>query len=325
MATFQTTVVIPTFNRAALVQECIRSVLAQGIPDLEIIVVDDGSTDDTEEVVRTFGDSVRYVEQKNAGVAAARNNGFARSSGRYVAFLDSDDRWIAGGAAPLIRVLDRHPDIAAVFADTKMGNDQEGFKSFVARFGGDSFCALPRSRLEGEAVCFERRPFLRQLARRNVMFLGSLLVRREVFSAIGSFNPSLSGAADWELFLRLAAQHKLAYWDGGALSLYFTHPGSMSTDHDHMRHEFLLALLALRDQVALDPEDGEFIDAQIDDHMFGWAYRAYDSGDLKAARARFADCLKSRSAFRPFVYWLLTHLPSAAVARLRRVWHLVRT
>ena len=87
-------VVIPTYNSSAMVEQAIQSVLAQTYRDFEIIVIDDGSTDGTKDVVRRFGERVRYFNQENQGVSAARNFGIHQSLGEYIAFLDSDDLWL---------------------------------------------------------------------------------------------------------------------------------------------------------------------------------------------------------------------------------------
>ena len=86
-------VIIPAYNRVEMIPDTIDSILSCGLDDLEIVVVDDGSTDRTPEVVGAMGSPVRYLRQANAGLASARNTGFAASCGRYVAFLDSDDQW----------------------------------------------------------------------------------------------------------------------------------------------------------------------------------------------------------------------------------------
>src|SRR5688572_7424654 len=98
-------VIIPTFNRAALVRQAIQSLQASGVPGVEVVIADDGSTEDIEAVARSIA-GVVYVRQANAGPAKARNTGFAASSGRYVCFLDSDDHWIPGAAARLVEQLD---------------------------------------------------------------------------------------------------------------------------------------------------------------------------------------------------------------------------
>ncbi len=93
-------VIIPTYNRADLIRSTIDSIVNCGEEELEIVVVDDGSTDQTPDVVRPLGSPVRYLRQDNQGLAAARNNGFQASCGKYVAFLDSDDLWLPGRFPP---------------------------------------------------------------------------------------------------------------------------------------------------------------------------------------------------------------------------------
>lgn len=110
-------VIIPTYCRAALLCEAIESVLRQDISGCEIIVVDDGSTDDTRERVRDFGGRVRYLHQENQGLSTARNNGLAIAEGDYIAFLDDDDWWMRGKLALQIQILERLPDVAGVFSD----------------------------------------------------------------------------------------------------------------------------------------------------------------------------------------------------------------
>src|ERR1700730_11102243 len=95
-STPRVSVVIPSYNSASSVREAIQSVLDQAYADFEIIVIDDGSTDSTECVVRSFGDRVSYWKQENKGASSARNHGVRKSRGSYVAFLDSDDLWLPG-------------------------------------------------------------------------------------------------------------------------------------------------------------------------------------------------------------------------------------
>ena len=89
-------IIIPTFNRGRILRDALESVFVQGVPEIEVIVVDDGSTDDTKAVVGAYGGRVQYVYQENQGPAAAKNEGIRRARGRYVAFLDSDDVWLPG-------------------------------------------------------------------------------------------------------------------------------------------------------------------------------------------------------------------------------------
>jgi glycosyltransferase involved in cell wall biosynthesis len=313
-------IIIPTYNRSALVAQAIRTIQSSGVPGVEIVVADDGSTDDTEAAVRACP-GVVYVRQRNAGPAAARNNGFGVSTGRYVTFLDSDDEWIAGGPARLLAQLDRHPDLPLLFGDTEMGDVSTGFVSFVDTYGGAAFDALPHAPRRGGIRVFERAPFFRLLSTRNVMFLGSLFIRREAFEASGGFDPALRGAADWELFMRLAASGAVAFSGGPAVSRYFKRGGAMSDDSDHMERDFILALDAIRRRCALDSGSRVHLERELRRHLFGWAYEAYDRGNYAAARTRFAWTRElGHGRPRDLMYVAATRCPRPLVELARRVW-----
>ena len=118
-------IIIPTYNYGRYVAKAIRSCLDQNYGSLEIIVVDDGSVDDTAEIVRGFGTRVVYIFQENRGVSAARNAGLHRAGGSFVAFLDADDYLMEDSVAVRAEVLQNHPDIGIVFTDT-YSSDGEG-------------------------------------------------------------------------------------------------------------------------------------------------------------------------------------------------------
>ena len=110
-------VLIPTYNRAYIVEEAIESVLAQTYRPIEIIVVDDGSKDGTREALERFGDRIRYIYQDNAGLAAARNTGLAAARGEFVAFEDSDDVWVPWKLQAQVALMRHAPEIALSWTD----------------------------------------------------------------------------------------------------------------------------------------------------------------------------------------------------------------
>src|SRR5581483_8159413 len=103
-------VIIPCFNHAAYLAKAIQSALVQTLPADEIIVVDDGSTDDTAKVTASSGTRIRYVYQSNAGLSAARNTGIKLATGKYIGFLDADDLWHPDFLTTLVNLLERHPE-----------------------------------------------------------------------------------------------------------------------------------------------------------------------------------------------------------------------
>ncbi|MFQ5483536.1 MAG: glycosyltransferase family 2 protein, partial [Nitrospinaceae bacterium] len=113
----EVSVIIPTYNRAWSLPATVDSVLGQTFQDFELIVVDDGSTDGTESLVREMPGAVYLPLRENAGVSAARNRGMERARGRFICFLDSDDRWLPGKLEAQWHWMVGHPDVAACYTD----------------------------------------------------------------------------------------------------------------------------------------------------------------------------------------------------------------
>ncbi|HMO35191.1 MAG TPA: glycosyltransferase family 2 protein, partial [Gemmatales bacterium] len=153
--------IIPTYNRSCYVRSCVTALQRSGIPDLEIIIADDGSSDDTREVVQQVAPQAKYHWQANTGTpSTARNAGFAISTGKYVAFLDCDDAWLPEVPQRAVELLERHPDVDVLFADARMGNEQQGYISWIQSAGQQAFFHLPHRELESRFRLLNRRPFL---------------------------------------------------------------------------------------------------------------------------------------------------------------------
>lgn len=314
------TVIIPTYNRSGYVRDCLVALRASGAPDLEIIVSDDGSTDDTREVVAATDPRAKYLWQPNSGTpATARNAAFAVSRGRYVGFLDCDDEWLPDAPAHAVKFLEMHPEIDALFAEARMGNPQEGYVSWIESAGQEAFFRLPHREPEPGFRILERNPFFRRMAVRNPVFIGATIVRREAFAATGGFDPKLCGAADWELWLRMAHRYTWAYM-AQPLAKYTRHLDNMSSNHDKMIAEFVQSLRNVLAKCELAPSDRKFIRAQLRTHLFGHAYLAYDRGDIAEARARFWRSVRAGDV-RPTALALaaLCSLPGPLARRLRRL------
>ncbi len=192
-------VIIPTYNRAGLVVQAIDSVLAQTCQEFEIIVVDDGSTDNTREVVAAYGDKVRYVYQDNAGVYAARNHGIRLSKGSFIAFLDSDDVWEKDKLACQLNLLIKYPEYAAVHtASSTVDKDGRIIESVVN----------PQRQSHDGKVFDEFFEF-----NMAVILLSTVMICRECFDKIGLFDEHSPVATDHFFFLRLAFYYQIAFID----------------------------------------------------------------------------------------------------------------
>jgi len=313
-------VIIPTYNRSHYVEHCLRVLQRCGIPrqELEIIVADDGSTDDTAAVVARTDPQAVYLWQENTGTpSTARNLGFARSRGRYVAFLDCDDEWLPDVPGQALDLLDRHPEVDILFADAWMGNRADGFRSWIEIAGQNAFCSLPHQELESEFRKLERQPFLRRMAERNPVFIGATILRREVFAGCGGFDPSLRGAADWELWLRLSLSVTFGYLNR-PLAIYTRHETNMSDNHDHMIHEFCETLQKLLRNPRLKPDDRDWIEQLWRRQLFYHAYNAFDAGEYGRARPRFRKAIRAGNR-QALPLYLACHFPTGVIRGIRRL------
>ncbi len=195
-------VIIPTFNRAELVQDAIESVLSQEWAGVQVVVVDDGSTDGTGEVLRArYGERVNYYYQSNQGRSVARNMGIQVSTGDYLLFLDSDDLLLPGSLAAEAAFLDAHPEVDIVYTD-----------GYFCDETGRDFARIAPAR-----PAHDPDNLLKDLVINNVILAcHSVMMRRTALDSIGPpyFDKSLRGTEDENLWIRLAAEGKaFAYLD----------------------------------------------------------------------------------------------------------------
>ena len=179
------TVIIPTFNRGYCLAESIQSVLDQSFTDFELIVVDDGSTDNTPEVMNQFSDIHKISMKKNRGVSFARNRGMEQARGEWIAFLDSDDLWERHKLATQMKWVERHPDCHAVYTDEIWIRNGVRVNPMNKhrKYSGDIFrYCLP--------LC--------------IVSPSSVLLRAELLNEVGGFDESMPVCEDYDLWLRIA-------------------------------------------------------------------------------------------------------------------------
>lgn len=208
--------IIPTYNYARYVAAAVDSALSQSFEDLEIVVVDDGSTDETRETLRHLGTRIRYIPRAHRGLAATRNAGIGVSRGRYLAFLDSDDLWLPDKVSMQVARLDAEPAVGLVYTEATLFNDE-------------STTEIPHS-------YWSEHPsgkILPWLLRHNVVPSPTPMVRRELFEKVGPFDERLSACEDWDMWIRIAQVSEFAYVDR-VLARYRVHSANMSLDQERM-------------------------------------------------------------------------------------------
>ncbi len=202
-------VIIPTYNRGGYIKRALESVLNQTYNDFEIIIVDDGSTDDTKKVLEPYKDVIKYIYQENKGVSAARNRGIKGSCGEYIAFLDSDDGWTNEKLSIQSTILDKDKKIGIVYSKmTKINAKNEVCGTKPENYIGKDFNEL--------------------IEKGGDLPTSAVMVRRECFDQAGLFDETFEIMEDLDMWIRIAQDHVLFQVTEPNLALYYVHEGQVT-------------------------------------------------------------------------------------------------
>ncbi len=216
-------VIIPNYNYSQYLREAIDSVLAQTVADIEIVVVDDGSTDRSKEILDSYGERISAVYQQNQGVSAARNHGVSLSRGEFVAFLDADDAWLSTKIERQLDLFESDPDLGLVHVGV-VDVDGQGTELIKHTDGREGSVAQ-------DLLCFDA----------SVILGGGsgLMVPRRVFDEVGGFDTRLSTSADWDMFYQISHRYRVGFAPDVLLK-YRVHGSNMHGNIGAMEHDMLI-------------------------------------------------------------------------------------
>jgi len=269
-------IVTPTYNQAAFLPETIDTVLSQDYPHIEHIVIDDGSTDNTREILSRYGDRFIWESQANQGQTPTINKGWQQSRGEIITWLNSDDTYLPGAVTKAVEYLQQHPDIDVVYGDT-LFTEADGTPLEQTRARHFSYRGLV-------ADCF------------NPIPQPSAFIRRKVIEDIGLLDPHFYYFMDWDFWLRAGVRHSLAYYPE-LLSTYRLHEESKTVaqavkaapELEYMYRKFF-AMPDLPDNVRrLEKE------AMMNMYITTGGYYL-NGGDRKAARRMARKALQTKPA-----------------------------
>jgi glycosyltransferase involved in cell wall biosynthesis len=265
-------VIIPTYNRSKLLRVAVESALAQTYPNIEVIVVDDGSTDDTAAVMAQYAGQAIYLKQANQDVAAARNTGIRTASGEYLTFLDDDDMILRTKIERQVQVLTSHPRVGLVHCRF-YHIDEDG--DLLSKIG-----PLPAGAVLKELLC------------RNFIWAGAPLVRRRCLEQVGLFDEGIPAiCADWDMWLRIAQAGYPFACVQEPLGAYRVQRDSMLANVAKLEQ----AILAIFDKVFANPQlpaDVAAVKAQAYGMWRFWiSWRYYAAGRWGDARRNLAEAL----------------------------------
>jgi len=231
-------IIIPTYNCETYIAETLDSVVGQTFKDLEIIVIDDGSTDRTREIASSYGVAVRLVTQANSGVCKARNRGIREAAGRYLCLMDHDDYWFPDKLALQLEAMDHHPETGLVYSTFSWW-----FADANGMFPNPEFYTTERP---PEGIDEEFSGWIYHLLLLDCWVLTSAaLIRAEVFEKCGLFDESLPYSEDWDLWLRISREYPFVKLKK-SLTLYRQHAyqGNLVTRDIDYRTELLTRAVA---------------------------------------------------------------------------------
>lgn len=301
-------VIIPAYNGAAYLDQAIESALHQEGTDLEIIVVDDGSTDDTDKVLARYHGKVVSLYQENRGMASARNQGIAASTGEFLAFLDQDDYWLDRKLTAQLALFERRSQVGLVYSDSLF---LQGTRYLTDTFF--TLCPPHRGRV-----------FV-QLLLDSFIPIPTVVVRRECLEDVGLFDERLRICADYDLWLRVAARYDVDYVPA-PLAVYRRHEGNTSKNAEVA----LTEAIRITDAYLSDPTMPR-VDARLARNRraaLWWqlGVSRLQDGRRKPARRAFLEVarLNPRSVLPYLGYLLALTLGGRGLGALRSVWYRVR-
>lgn len=260
-------VIVPTYNRASLLKRSIGSILKQTFKNFEVIVVDDGSMDNTEDTIKKFDNpKIRYIKnKKNVGANATRNIGIEASRGRYIAFQDSDDEWLPEKLEKQIKIFEK--------VSSKVGVVYVG--RWWIKNGKRIYIPLKRVKQKEGNIH-------KELYKGSFITTSAILVKKECFKKSGMFDENLPRFQDWDLVLRLSSHYEFKFIGEPLLLSYYT-PNSISTNSDVLIRAF---------KIIKKKYFKELNNKLLAKHYFRIGNILCSSGELKQGRSYFIKSIK---------------------------------
>lgn len=276
-------VIIPAYNAEKYVLEAIRSVLDQDYASIEILLVDDGSTDNTAALVEREAPQVRIIRQDNAGTAAAKNTGLSHASGELICFLDADDGWFPGKLTAQANYLQQHPEVGLVYHSWLIWN-------------GHPPKPQQPNILKADEIDPEQSGWIyHKLLLDCMVSTPTVMIRRHIAEKIGFFETSLTNGEDYNYWLRVSRRceiHKLT----GVYSFYRQVANSLTNTPKPKNFEYLVIQQAIEKWGGASQDGGSLTTKQINRRLaelaFGFGYIHYHRGSAKLARQAFLGAIR---------------------------------
>lgn len=288
----EVSVIIPVYNAEKFIKKTIESVLNQTYKDYEIIIIDDGSTDNSKKILDEFKDKVRYFKQANSGVSSARNMAIKEAAGKYIALLDQDDIWYPEKLEKQISFIKENPNVGMVYGDCYYIDDKD--KVIYRVFEDQKYY---------QGKIFEN------LVIDNFVPIPTVLIKKEVLDKTGLFLENYSYAEEYELFIRIAKDYDIGCINE-VLAGYRVHDTNLSKNIDKSLQE---DIRVKEDALQKYAKQIEPIKNKVKRKLAGYYYefgRFYQkAGQSKMARQYLAKSIKTYTySYKQYVFYILAFM-----------------
>lgn len=313
-------VIMRTYNRAYVLGEAIESALNQSYRDFEIIVVDDGSVDNTSEVVSRFpSDKIRYIRHDhNRGVSAAGNTGISAARGNLIAHLDSDDLWKPGMLSYLVDILDRNPEVGVAFCNVEIVHPKS-VSSVVSNM--QAFPKMIASHAGSENIILTSREMYVCLLEEVPIKPTGVVIRRDVLDAVGNYNESWLSGEDWELYLRISKRYSFGYVNRKLATMRVYKDSTLSRFQEEDKASLLRLAVSEKRTLRGDRKAIQAVNRAITRHHkdLGWIY--LHSGRRTKGISTYARGFVETGHFSLIVRAALAVFPVSLRAQLKKNFH----
>ena len=311
-------VVIPAYNCAPFISETLESVYRQTYTNLEIVLVDDGSTDDTPSALAPHMDRIRYLYQENKGTAAARNAGIQMAKGDLIAFLDNDDLWFPEKIDLQVRVLQEHPECGLVFTD---GKEIDGSRVLRDSLMANHLQSWIDQRDDQDSRVMHGWLFNELITLNFICSASGVMVRKQSVKRIGGFDERIAIADDYDLYLRMARLYPMAYLRP-CLYVWRYRKESQSGSRNNRQYRWTKAMLpVLEKHLHIMPME---LRPQVRRRLLNMYWQIgwldFNQNRFKDSRQKFLGCLRHNRFFMPaMLYLLASYLDPSFIRKIRYV------
>lgn len=293
--------IIPTYNASRYICQCIDSVLNQTYSQHEIIVVDDGSTDNTYELLQGYSKVIKYIYQENSGPSSARNRGIEVSTGDWLAFVDSDDVWMPDKLEKQVKCISKNRDYVLVVSDMYEGNDPSCTKAPIFEKFDDI----------KEGFIFDR------LLKSSYIYTPTVLVNKDIVKEFNGFDTKLNMLEDLDLFLKIAYKYQIGVVNE-MLVFRRRHDQNISKSLGSLDRRAMFWRKVLVDYPSISATQSESVKKHISDSIWASGYDYFDKYIMNEARARFVNSIiRQYRILGSIKYIIMTFIPITLLKYLR--------